>query len=82
MEGIYSTQQQRMFIQRQRENRHKDEISIDASYMALIAMASSAAVLEYSMFLCKVGRVQVHCQTKNNEVFFMKISAQKFTESE
>ena len=82
--AIYSTQQQRMFIQRQGENRREDEVSIDVSNMALIAMASSAAALEYGVFSCKVGRIQVHCQEKHNRFkpFFMKISAQKYSGGE
>ena len=34
--------------------------------MALVAMASSAAALEYGVFSCKVGRTEAHCQAKNN----------------
>ena len=34
--------------------------------MALVAMASSAATIEYSVFSCEVGRIQVHYQAKNN----------------
>ena len=55
-----------MFIQRHAENPRENEVSIDASHMALIATASSATVLEYAMFLCKAGRIQVYCQAKNN----------------
>ena len=53
--------------------------------MALVAMASSAAAIEYSVFSCKVGRIQVHYQAKNNRFkpfFLMKISAQKFSGGE
>ena len=85
LEAIYATQEQRMFIQRQGENPREDEVSIDASHMALVAMASSAAALEYCVFWCKVGRIQVHCQVKNNQFkpfFFMKISAHKFSGGE
>ena len=84
MEAIYLTQQQRMFIQRQGENRREHKVSIDAS-MALIAVASSATAFGFSVFSCKVGRIQVHCQAKNNLfklLFFMKISAQKFSGGE
>ena len=49
------------------ENPREDEVCIDASHVALVAMASSAAALEYGVFLCKVGRIQVHCQVKNNQ---------------
>ena len=60
------TQEQRTFIRRQGENLREDEVSIDALHMALVAMASSAAALEYDMFSCKVCCIQVHCQAKNN----------------
>ena len=60
------TQEQRPFIQRQGENSREDEVSIDASHMALVPMASSATALEYGVFSCKVGHIQVHCQAKNN----------------
>ena len=65
---IYATQEQRTFIQRQGENPREDEvcIDVDVSHMALVAMVSSAAALEYAVFSCKVGRIQVHCQAKNN----------------
>ena len=66
MEAIYATQEQRPFIQRQGENPREDELSIDAAHMALVAMASSAAALEYGVFSCKIGRIQAHCQAKNN----------------
>ena len=66
MEAIYATQEQRPFIQRQGENPPEDELSIDAAHMALVAMASSAAALEYGVFSCKVGRIEAHCQAKNN----------------
>ena len=66
LEAIYATQEQRTFIQRQGENPREDEVSIDASHMALVAMASSAAALDYGVFSCKVGRIQAHCQEKNN----------------
>ena len=68
MEAIYATQEQRPFIQRQGENPREDELSIDAAHMALVAMASSAAALEYGVFSCKVGRIQAHCQAKNNQL--------------
>ena len=55
-----------MFIQRQGENQQEDEVSNDASYMARIGMASSWAALEYGVFSCKVGHIQVYCQAKNN----------------
>ena len=79
-EAIYSTQQQRMSIQRQGENRREDKVSNYASYMALITLALSAAVLEYGMFLCKVGRIKVHCQVKS--LFFNEIGAEKFSGGE
>ena len=73
-----------MFIQRQGENPREDEVSNNASYMALIAMDSSAAPLEYSVFSCKIGRTQVHCQAKNKRFkqFLMKIGAQMFSVGE
>ena len=61
---IYLTQQWRMFIQKQGENRREDEVPIDASYVAFMAMASLAAALE---FLCKEGCIQVHCQVQNKQ---------------
>ena len=60
------TQEQRTFIQRQGENPREDEVSIDVSHVALVAMASSATAIEYGVFSCKVGRIQVHYQAKNN----------------
>ena len=60
------TQEQRTFIQRQGENLREDEVFIDVSHVALVAMASSATALEYGVFWCKVGLIQVHCQAKNN----------------
>ena len=66
MEAIYATQEQRPFIQRYGENPREDELSIGAARLALVAMASSAAVLEYGVFSCKVGRIEAHCQEKNN----------------
>ena len=58
------TQEQRLFVQRHGENPREDEVSIDASQVALVAMVLSAAALEYSVFSCKVGRIQVHSGEK------------------
>ena len=60
------TQEQRTFIHRYGENPREDEVSIDTSHMALVALASSATALEYGVFSCKIGRIQAHCQAKNN----------------
>ena len=45
------TPEQRMFIQRQGENLREDEVSIDASHVALVTLASSAAA--HGVFSCK-----------------------------
>ena len=87
LEAIYATQEQRTFIQRQGENPREDKVSIDASHMALVAMASSATALEYGVFSCKVGHIQVHCYSARWKItdlshFFTKISAHKFSGGE